>query len=222
MQKVIGLLFLGIALLAASGGPASAQVCAAGCGVEAKACLKAARMTKLACTMDCRANSAPTDLGACLVGCVDAFRTAKTSCRSGVQGCVQGCGPTSSGGDPACLGACGAALGQCARGVAATGRECVQGCRTASDRLGCLEACGTAARSGAGECAATALSCAAGCGGGGGSTTTTTTTLPVPSCESSTAPACGGACPSSVQQCMPVSPTRCACVGGSASPAFLE
>lgn len=211
-------LALACGVLTADG--ANAQTCASGCGPQLKACVQTARMAKMACILDCRTNAAPGDRGACSRACRDDFRSAQGSCRADLGSCVGGCDAPalSTNSSPSCLGGCGQGLGACAHGVAATGHACVVACRTADDRLGCLKSCAADARSGAAACASDFGSCRASCGA-----PTTTTTLPPPaSCENSEAPVCGGSCQSAVQTCMPVGPTRCACVGGSPSNAFLE
>ncbi len=68
---------------------AASQSCAAGCGAQNVTCLKAARVTRASCKMDCRANSAPADLGSCMRGCNNTFRPARTTCHTNQTSCVQ-------------------------------------------------------------------------------------------------------------------------------------
>ncbi len=213
------------AFLALPAARAQDQQCQAGCGQAKAACIKTARVVKLACRTDCRTNAAPADLGGCIRGCVDTFRGSVTgSCRDDLQGCLGSCTPPTPDADAttgsdaaACLGTCGGALGECARGVTAGIRSCVAGCGTGADRLPCLQDCATTAQSDAENCATTFQGCAGDCGAPTPPPppSPTTTLPPVPSCQSSDAPTCGGSCPAANQQCMPVDGGRCACVGGA-------
>jgi hypothetical protein len=194
--------------------------CQAGCGLQKKACLQSARTTKLSCNMDCRTNSSPVSLGACKRACTTTFRGSTATCRTDLQNCVSGCQGGSAGGaftgstggtGSVCAGDCGQALGTCAQGVVTGAKACVNGCRTASDRLSCVEGCASAARSGAEQCASDFTSCLGQCGL---PPNTTTTQPPVPSCVEAAAPVCGGSCPDSRQTCTAVGGNRCACVAG--------
>jgi hypothetical protein len=70
---------------------AEAQTCTSACGQQKRACLQAARTVKLACKLDCRTNTPPTALGACMRGCMATFRAAKDVCRTNHQACVRAC-----------------------------------------------------------------------------------------------------------------------------------
>jgi len=152
-------------------GRADAQTCQAGCGLQKKACIQTARVTSLACKMDCRTNSSPTDLGTCMRGCTTTFRSAKDTCRSDHQSCISGCQGGSADGaftggsppDTACAGNCGDELGTCAQGVVTTAKACVQGCRGISDPLSCLQGCAAAAEAGGEACATAFQACITGC-----------------------------------------------------------
>jgi len=79
-----------------------------------KACVQTARMSMLACRTDCRTKSAAMDLGACMRGCSDRFRSGKDMCRSGLTSCVGSCNaPLSSTPASSCVGGCGQSLGTC-------------------------------------------------------------------------------------------------------------
>ncbi len=152
---------------------AASPPCPAGCGTQTVACLKTARMAKRSCRMDCRANSASSDVGSCVRGCVGTFRSAQTTCHTDQTSCVQACRPSPGGSsNAACLGACGQDLGTCAHSVAAAHKTCVTGCARGSGRQPCITGCLSTAQSGAARCASDFQSCTAACGG------TTTTTLP--------------------------------------------
>jgi hypothetical protein len=145
---------------------AANQPCTAGCGLQNRNCLQTARVTKLACKADCRANANPGDLGACSRACTDAFRTAKDTCRTDHRGCVSACQSGSPDGaftGDACAGDCGQTLASCAQTVISAGRVCVQECRTASDRLSCLQNCAATAHAGGAQCGSDFSSCLAGC-----------------------------------------------------------
>ena len=193
-------------------GGASEPPCDAGCELGMKACVQTARMSMPTCKVDCRTKSASTALGACMRGCTDRFRSSKDMCRSSLTSCLGSCNPPPSS-TPAsgCVGGCGQTLGTCAQGVVTQARACLQGCRTAAERLSCLQGCASAAQQGAAMCASDFAACLTGCGVP--PSTTTTTSPRGPACEAS-APACGGTCPDSRQTCMAVSATLCVCVGG--------
>ena len=216
LRVICAFVAAGVALLALAGS-ASAQTCSAGCGLQKSACLRAGRVTKLTCKLNCRQVSAPTDLGACQRACTDQFRAAKDVCRTDHVSCLGSCPPAPP--PSSCTGAfldtCGPDLGTCARGVVAQVKTCARSCRTASDRLACLAACAAAVQAGAATCASDFQACLAGCGVPPPPGSTTTTSLPpVPSCTSAAAPTCGGTCPTPRQVCVPVTPTLCACLGG--------
>jgi hypothetical protein len=211
-MKILSVLAVALGLSLASGA-ASAQTCPSACGLQAKACLQTARVTKLACKMDCRTNTPATGLGACMRACTDTFRSSKDACRGGLGDCVGSCTPPS----PAlagCVGACGQALAECARGVVSDAKACVQGCRTAPDRLACLQGCADAARQGAGTCATGFAACLTACG---------VTPPPTPCLLSG--PACGGGCPDGLV-CQSTAGrfilVPCFCRPSSPSGAFLD
>ncbi len=163
---------IGLGAMLAVTAHAANQPCAAGCGAQTVTCLKAARVTRASCKMDCRANSAPADLGSCMRGCNNTFRPARTTCHTNQTSCVQTCRPAPGSSNPACPGACGQDLGTCNHAVAAALRPCVTGCAPGSGRQSCIAGCLSTAQSGAATCASDFQSCTAACG------STTTTTLP--------------------------------------------
>jgi len=155
---------------AAVGLPAgtSAAQCVRGCSMQKKECIQTARTTALACKLDCRTNTAPTALGACMKGCSSTFRGTKDTCRADQKTCIAGCtSGTPIGGttavDAACLSSCGTDLAACAGGVIATAKTCLGGCRTAPDRLSCLQGCGAAAETGGQTCATEFETCGTSC-----------------------------------------------------------
>lgn len=144
-------------------GDAAAQTCQSGCGLQKKACVQSARTVKLACKLDCRTNSAPVDLGACMDGCVDKFRSSKDSCHAALSGCLGTCeAPPDGSGE--CVDGCGQDLAACAQGVVTEARTCVKDCKAVPDHLSCLAACGATAEAGAEICAANFSSCEGDCG----------------------------------------------------------
>lgn len=217
----------GLGTLFALTAHAATVPCPVSCGSENTACLKAARMTRSTCRMDCRTNSANIDLGPCIAGCASTFRSSVTECRTDEASCVHACSPpSSSSGDPStanCLGICGENLGSCARGVTSDAKTCISGCRTASDRLSCLQGCASAGQSAAEACASDFQSCTSDCGSTTTTTlasppctsdcgSTTTTTLPTQSgCGQRDDGTCGGMCPTRGDVCQDVSGT-CTCV----------
>jgi hypothetical protein len=145
----------------------AASGCLVGCNMAKSVCLQGARTTKLECKTGCRENAAPADLGACIRGCVDAFRATRHDvCLPDLMDCRDACVPVDGGGGDACLATCGDGLAMCARGVVADGRDCVQGCRGDSDHVGCLASCADSAKAGAATCESDFTSCLSGCGGG--------------------------------------------------------
>jgi len=193
--------------------------CPAGCGAQTVTCLKTARMSRATCRAGCRANATSTDLGSCIRGCTDTFRSDQTTCRNDEANCVQACSPPSpSSGDPStanCPGTCGEDLGTCAHNVAAALKTCVTGCAPGSGRQSCIAGCLSTAQSGAATCASDFTTCVANCGGTTTTTTSptaTTTTMPgPPACGDPTDQACGGTCPTHGDVCRDVSRT-CTCV----------
>jgi hypothetical protein len=180
---------------------ASDQPCGAGCGLQMKACVKTARVGMLSCKMNCRTGSDPNGLGSCIRTCKTTFRSHQGDCRTGVQGCIGSCDPNAPSGS-SCVGECGQGLGTCAQGVVSQAKTCLQGCRTASDRLSCLQGCASQAQQGAAGCATGFASCLSSCG---------VTAIP---CLLS-GPACGGSCPDGLS-CQPppagsMSPVACVC-----------
>lgn len=208
---------LAIPAVAALHGEAVAQTCGAACGLERKACLTGPRANMTACRLGCRMNAEAAEMGACLHGCAETFRSERESCRGGAADCVAQCAapessPATSASEAACLGGCGRDLGACARDVVTEARGCVRDCRSASDRRDCLQVCGGTARGRAEACASAFTSCRAGCG----------VLPPMPSCGRAEAPTCGGSCPLPALACVPVSPARCGCMPASPSGAFTD
>lgn len=165
LLQTIGVLVILAACLLPPAGALGAQPCPNGCGLQKRACLQTARVAKLACKQECRASAGPTNLGACMLGCTDQFRTAKTTCAADRADCLGSCPPTPPPGS--CTGGfldgCGENLAVCARGVVARAKTCVGGCGTASDRLACLQGCAASAQQGTATCAANFETCVAAC-----------------------------------------------------------
>jgi hypothetical protein len=195
---------------------AASPPCAAGCGAQNVTCLKSARMVRSSCRTGCQTSA---DVGSCMRGCANTFRSAQTTCHTGQASCVQACNPSSpASGDPStasCFGACGEDLGTCAHNVAAALKTCVTGCAPGSGRQSCIAGCLSTAQSGAATCASDFTTCVANCGGTTTTTTSptaTTTTMPgPPACGDPTDQACGGTCPTHGDVCRDVSGT-CTCV----------
>ena len=205
--------------------------------VQAKACVQSARTERLACRAACRDGG--EDVGDCLRSCRRAYRGARRVCKTI---CSDGC--TRAATTAPCQGQCGMELGQCARAAATAGADCIRDCTARGNRSACVQGCVDEARGSAAGCFVDFADCVEACRGGGSTTTTTliatttstlqtttttmvpattTTTFPTPpSCESSEAPICGGACPEVGQSCAEVSPGVCGCVGGSPSAAFVD
>src|SRR5215471_18287674 len=72
---------LAIAAVLAVTARANTQPCGAGCGLQMRACVKAARTGMLSCKMGCRMNSDPNGVGACMRGCQRTFRSNQGICR---------------------------------------------------------------------------------------------------------------------------------------------
>ena len=140
----------------------SAAQCVRGCAALKRECVQTGRTTMLACKLDCRENTAPTELGTCMRGCSTAFRDTKDMCRTDQKACIGGCRDGTV--DGACLGLCGSDLADCAKAVGDAGRTCRKGCRSADDRPSCLTGCGAAAQAGGEACAADFANCGASCG----------------------------------------------------------
>ena len=140
----------------------SAAQCVRGCAALKRVCVATGRTTALACKLDCRANTAPTELGTCMRGCSSAFGDTKDMCRADQQTCIAGCRDGTV--DGACLESCGSDLADCAKAVGAAGKTCRTGCRSAADRHSCMADCGAAAQAGGEACAAVFASCGASCG----------------------------------------------------------
>lgn len=220
------LLLLPLAGVLAPVGGARADECRTGCGREQAACFGDGRMSKLACTRDCRLNAAPEELGACIHGCIDTFRGAKDACRAGHGSCRESCelADDADGVIGQCIAACAHELGDCARARTAAGRECRRSCHSAPDLPTCLRECAAARDK---SCAEDFAACRTGCGVTTTTvepTTTTSTTLPPPppACNETAAPTCSGTCPLIEQGCVPVSSTECACVVSSPTGAFVD
>src|SRR5206468_5412390 len=122
-----------------------------GCFTQKLACVQSARVTRLACQLDCRA-SAP-DVAGCVGGCRATFRATKAECRADRLSCLDACTPPAPLPNGDCVGPCGVALSECASGVVTEARACVAGCQTAFDRLVCLQGCAANAIAGATKCA---------------------------------------------------------------------
>jgi hypothetical protein len=141
-------------------GTAAGQ-CVRGCAALKRECVATGRTTALACKLDCRANTAPTELGTCMRGCSSAFGDTKDMCRADQRPASPAADGTVDG---ACLGACGSDLADCAKAVGSDGRTCRKGCRDADDRPACLAACGAAAQAGGQSCVDAFTACGASCG----------------------------------------------------------
>ena len=161
MKRIVFASMLALGVMLAAGGPADAQPCPAVCGVQKRTCVQTARVAALACKETCRADRAPTALGACMRGCSSAFRAAKGNCRAERRGCLDGCGTPPGG----CVGICGKDLATCVRGVTGDARACLGGCRTADDRRACVAECTTGLRDGNAACRGEFQACKGGCAG---------------------------------------------------------
>lgn len=220
-------LLLSFPLVLSLPGEAPAQSCEDGCGLQIKPCMADAIPEMLACKLDCRTNTIPTELGICMRGCSDVFQAAKEGCRLEVQDCEEACegidDPPSDPEDPAadptedpivepddgspaaCVQECGQTLGTCARDVTTSTRSCITDCRSGEHKRGtCMKQCVGPAKESAQLCATGFRSCMTDCG------------IPlaprVPHCQDSEAPTCGGLCGGLSQVCAPVGPERCGCV----------
>lgn len=154
-------------LLLGAGQSFAASGCVLGCNMVKKECIRSARVDKLACKVGCRETAAPGDLGSCMRGCTDTFRTTKREvCLPNHEACRGDCLPSGGTTPDGCLMHCGGDLATCARAVVTAGRTCVQGCRTDPDRLGCLSGCADIAEHDAGVCEDQFTGCVGDCGGG--------------------------------------------------------
>jgi len=164
-RSIVGVLVVVAACLLAPARAMGAQPCPTGCKMQQKACLQTARVAKLACKLDCRASAAPATLGACLRGCTQRLRAARTTCAADRAACLGSCPPAPPPGS--CTGAfldgCGEHLAACARTVVTQAKTCVQGCEAAPDRLACLQGCAATTQQGAATCATSFETCVAGC-----------------------------------------------------------
>jgi hypothetical protein len=211
---------LTLALAAALALPARASTdrpCGLGCFSELKACAQSARTGMMSCKMNCRQNSSPDAIGACVLGCRGTLHSDKTSCRSGLSDCFDSCAPPSLPPPPpdGCVAGCGQTLATCAQGVVTQLKMCLEGCRTAADHLSCLFGCTSDARQGGGACATDFRTCLSGCG---------FQPPPIPCLFSG--PACGGSCPMGLV-CQPTTgrmfPLACLCRRPSSpSGAFVD
>ena len=205
---------------------AEGRPCGAGCGIQAKACVRIARTSLLSCKMDCRTSFTGNFVGSCIRGCRDTFRSDRGTCGTGRIACVASCEPSSLASQPgSCFGGCGRTVATCDQGVVTEAQTCVMGCETASNPLACLRTCAAAVKAGGRTCGGDLDACLAACG----IPSVVTTTLPFRPCELSGATGCNGTCPPG-QACTapPTGPSptsTCAClVMGAHSPsgAFVD
>lgn len=223
IRSLFRLTLLAVPLVLALQGEAAAQACEEGCGLQVKACMSNAIPAMLACKLDCRASTIPTELGVCMRGCSDIFDVAKDGCRADLRDCEEACepGPTPDpipdpSEDPSdppeptpdvstCLDECGLSLGTCASGVTATTRACITECRAGTHkRGGCMKQCVGPAKEGAQLCGEGFRTCMLECG--------VELAERVPHCQDSEVPVCGGLCGGLSQTCAQVGPARCGCV----------
>jgi hypothetical protein len=172
-----------VVMLVAAGlvGPRAgwARECLAGCAMQTRACVRTAKVTRLACRQACHDGGASATLRSCFTGCKTTFEADKRVCGTDHGGCVDACLPLPppSSCDAAFLDTCGRQLAICARGVVTQARACVLRCPIAGGRLSCLQGCAGTARSDAAQCASAFGVCVTPCG-----PSTTTTTLPGGGC----------------------------------------
>ena len=154
LGTIVSVLSLGV--IVALQGSAGALPCSAGCGQEKNACVQTARVARSACKQDCRANAAPTALGACMIGCSATYRSAKTDCQADHVSCQGACKPPAHPGPPSppsnCLGTCGQDLATCTKDLVAQRKSCAAACDAPSERGACLTACVAAAKQQAESC----------------------------------------------------------------------
>lgn len=147
-------------------GSASALPCTAGCAQEKNACRQTARLDKSACRQDCRENTPPTSLGACMIGCSTAYRAAKDDCKAGQTGCMDSCQPPTGPGQPSssdCFGTCGKNLAACTKDRVGERKDCADGCSPGKGRGACMQDCVAAAKDGAATCRSDFDACREGC-----------------------------------------------------------
>jgi len=82
---------LTLGFLVSLGSIANAETCVRECAIAKRDCVHDSRVAKLACKLDCRTNSDPTELGDCMRGCMQVAREAKTICRAIFTACKQSC-----------------------------------------------------------------------------------------------------------------------------------
>ena len=183
LTSFVSMLGFGLALLAP--GAAPAQECSTGCGAQLKACVRNTRADAFACKLDCLANPPAEGRRACVQACGDVSRTARSSCKTAIEACVDTCAPTLITPDQqTCLAPCGTALGECARTVIDDARACLTPCRDAADRVACWRDCVSGAQTSATACAGDLNVCASGCG-------VTAPPLPTPPIGGTCAAQCG-------------------------------
>jgi hypothetical protein len=239
---------LGVVAFTAMNG--DAQTCGEGCRGEMSGCIESVRADYGACRVECRDLDGEGDLGSCLRDCRHELRTTRRTCRAERATCRTSCvdavaaaAPEDATGDVACRGACGAALGECAKNAAGDLPTCIKNCEPGPGRHACVEECRADPSSALADCRATFDVCVADCDGAVTTTTsppaststttssststsvvgtssTTSTTL-IPACEEAEAPTCAGTCPLGLR-CVDVPSVGCGCFGGSPSPAFLH
>ena len=74
MNKLKAIIFvLSLGAIVTLQSSAGAQPCPAGCGVQKRSCVQTQRAGRLVCKRDCRANTEPTVLGACVSGCSSTY-----------------------------------------------------------------------------------------------------------------------------------------------------
>jgi hypothetical protein len=179
----VGALVVAIAALVLVSGPAWADGCVSDCNVQKRDCIgSTAKPGKLSCKTECAATAERSEKGACMKGCVDEFRAAKVTCKSGRATCKGVCnaGDEGNGGgvDGACVSDCAHDLGDCARANSASAKECMTACK-AEKGPGfpeCVKGCAGSAAPGAQACNAAFRECAETCGA-----TLPSTTVPPPS-----------------------------------------
>ncbi len=179
-QLMNGLMVAVCALLALVGQAKSQEPaeCRVGCNTEKRDCMSVARVSALACKEACRAETESTELGVCMRGCMETFRSDGSTCREDHSSCREVCKGSGPGGDGTppedggpppdkeskkCLAGCSRDLASCGRDAVKQSKECVQNCKHAADRVACLQGCVAVAKEGGGACGPAFETCVDGC-----------------------------------------------------------
>ncbi len=207
-------LTLSFLLSTVAGASAANRECWRGCKMQTRECIvTAARTAKKACKIDCGESAGTDGRRSCVRGCIDTFRADVALCKDERGACSDVCElpDLDSTVDGDCVGSCGSALGDCARPVIDSGKDCVGTCKDGerSELFPCLEGCIAAAIEGARICGEGFTGCIGDCG------LTPPTTLPdapeipeipefpdLTACGEADAPQCFGQCPFETPICV--------------------